>query len=774
MTTVNSTRGRSVARFFRRLPVWIVVAILLVIVVYPLVWLLLGSLKTQSEFLNNPTWALPEDWTNFSNYVTAWVDGNLGQYFLNSILAVVPSLAITIFVGVAAGFALEVMIWKGRGNVLLYFLAGIMIPGQMILLPLFNTYFRLHLTGTLWPLIITYTAIGLPLTVFMMATFFRAVPRDVFEAATLDGASIYRMFFSIGFPMVRNAIFTVALVQFFFIWNDLLIALTFTTERRPAHHPGRTAQLPGRVRSGGVRPDVRSDRDQRRPDPHHLPLPEPAGHEGHDRRRGQGVSALTDPQWVVDWVSPSSSAEIPEVARGAALLRAEFELAGEIREARVHATAHGVFDLEVNGRPASDELLAPGWSSYRHRVRFRTLDVSGLLTSGPNALGLWLADGWYRGRLGFNGGVWDNYGTDTAALIQLEVRDERGWRVVPLTWSVGESPIGATGLYEGEAYDARLEQPGGPPGFDDRHWTPAQVLPRSAFGADIVEAGGEPIRVIEKLGAVSRRRTDDGRIIFDFGQNIAGKLQFRGKGIDGRQVRLRHAEVLEQDGELALRPLRSASSVDTYTFADDRDVTWTPRFTVHGFRYAELTGWPVDADDLEVEALVVHSDMRRTGWFETDHALLDTFHENVVWSMRDNFVGLPTDCPQRDERLGWTGDIQVFAPTAAFLYDVNGVLGDWLADLAAEQAEAGSVLNFHPWIECGFPSEPAAAWGDAAVIVPWTLYERTGDVAILRRQFDSMRAWVDQVFELTHESGYWGEGFQLGDWLDPAAPGSPR
>src|SRR6478735_3060415 len=228
MTTVNSTRGRSVARFFRRLPVWIVLAILLVIVVYPLVWLLLGSLKTQSEFLNNPTWALPEDWTNFSNYVTAWVDGNLGQYFLNSILAVVPSLTITIFVGVAAGFALEVMIWKGRGNVLLYFLAGIMIPGQMILLPLFNTYFRLHLTGTLWPLIITYTAIGLPLTVFMMATFFRNVPRDVFEAATLDGASIYRMFFSIGFPMVRNAIFTVALVQFFFIWNDLLIALTFT------------------------------------------------------------------------------------------------------------------------------------------------------------------------------------------------------------------------------------------------------------------------------------------------------------------------------------------------------------------------------------------------------------------------------------------------------------------------------------------------------------------------------------------------------------------
>ena len=229
MTATFTDRSPRLIRFVRRIPVWVIVGLLLVVVVYPLFWLLTGSLKTQEEFLNNPTWALPEDWTNFSNYVTAWVDGNLGQYFLNSILAVVPSLTITIFVGVAAGFALEVMIWKGRGNVLLYFLAGIMIPGQMILLPLFNTYFRLNLTGTLWPLIITYTAIGLPLTVFMMATFFRNVPRDVFEAATLDGASIYRMFFSIGFPMVRNAIFTVALVQFFFIWNDLLIALTFTT-----------------------------------------------------------------------------------------------------------------------------------------------------------------------------------------------------------------------------------------------------------------------------------------------------------------------------------------------------------------------------------------------------------------------------------------------------------------------------------------------------------------------------------------------------------------
>ncbi|WP_251152324.1 carbohydrate ABC transporter permease [Cellulosimicrobium sp. Marseille-Q4280] len=233
-TTAPSTPTRAPRRRRPARRVWhsvwtgLVTALVLVIVVYPLVWLVLGSLKSQPEFLNNPTFALPENWANFDNYVTAVTDGNLGTYARNSVLAVVPSLFLTILLGVAAGFALEVMVWKGRSTTLLLFLAGIMIPGQMILLPLFTIYFEVGLTGSLWPLIITYTTIGLPLTVFMMATFFRSVPREIFEAATLDGANVLRMFFSVGLPLVRNAIFTVALVQFFFIWNDLLIALTFT------------------------------------------------------------------------------------------------------------------------------------------------------------------------------------------------------------------------------------------------------------------------------------------------------------------------------------------------------------------------------------------------------------------------------------------------------------------------------------------------------------------------------------------------------------------
>ncbi|MBF4460133.1 carbohydrate ABC transporter permease [Pseudoclavibacter sp. RFBG4] len=226
MTTTNSFSPARVRRLLGRIPVWIGVAFLLVIVGYPLLWLLLGSFKTQREFLEEPTWAMPEQW-NFDNYSVAWETAGLGQTFLNSAVAVLPSLFLMLLLGTAAAFALEVMVWKGRSNVLLIFLAGIMVPTQMILLPLFSAYFQIGLTGTLWTLIITYTATGLPLTVFLMATYFQSIPREIFEAATIDGASVIRQFFSIGLPMMKNGLFTVGLVQFFFFWNDLLIALTF-------------------------------------------------------------------------------------------------------------------------------------------------------------------------------------------------------------------------------------------------------------------------------------------------------------------------------------------------------------------------------------------------------------------------------------------------------------------------------------------------------------------------------------------------------------------
>ena len=219
---------RKALRLVRRIPVWILVAVLMVVVLYPQVWMVLGSFKTQSEFLSNPALSLPETW-QFDNYITALTNGNVGQNYLNSIIVTIPSVLLIVFIGVAAGYALEVMIWKGRNGTLLYILAGIMVPGQMILVPLFIVYFRMGITDSLLPLIITYTVMGLPLTTFLMATYFRSVPREIFEAATVDGSGPLRSFFVIGVPMMKNAILTVGLVQFFSVWNDLLIALTFTT-----------------------------------------------------------------------------------------------------------------------------------------------------------------------------------------------------------------------------------------------------------------------------------------------------------------------------------------------------------------------------------------------------------------------------------------------------------------------------------------------------------------------------------------------------------------
>lgn len=221
--------GRDVLRVLRRIPVWFVVALLLIIVLYPQVWMILGSFKTQTEFLSNPTWALPES-LNLDNYIQAFTRGNVATNYLNSLLVTLPSVTLIVLLGVAAGYALEVMIWKGRHQTMLLILAGIMVPGQMILVPLFTVYFKLGLTNSLWPLIITYTVMGLPLTTFLMATYFRSVPREIFEAATMDGCSPLRSFFVIGLPLMKNAILTIALVQFFSVWNDLLIALTFTSK----------------------------------------------------------------------------------------------------------------------------------------------------------------------------------------------------------------------------------------------------------------------------------------------------------------------------------------------------------------------------------------------------------------------------------------------------------------------------------------------------------------------------------------------------------------
>ncbi|GAA1773683.1 family 78 glycoside hydrolase catalytic domain [Nonomuraea bangladeshensis] len=458
--------------------------------------------------------------------------------------------------------------------------------------------------------------------------------------------------------------------------------------------------------------------------------------------------------WSAAFVSPGEGS----------LLRGEFEVRRGVRAARLYTTALGVYEAELNGEVVGDHVLAPGWTAYRHRLRYQTFDVTDLLREGTNCLGATLGDGWYRGRLGFEGKR-ALYGDRLAWLAQLEIVHDDGTMerfVTDGSWRAASGPLLSSDLYDGETYDARLERRGwSSPGYDDSGWSPVEIVDRDL--GTLVAPEGPPVRRTETLVPVERRLTPSGATVYDFGQNLVGRLRITATGSAGDQVTLRHAEVL-QDGELCVTPLRTAKATDTYILRGDaQGETWEPRFTFHGFRYAETSG-PVD----DVVAVVCHSDLERTGWFDCSDPLVNRLHENVVWGMRGNFLDVPTDCPQRDERLGWTGDLQVFAPTASFLFDSAGLLSSWLADLAVEQGEDGLVPHIVPNVTSA--SNAAAAWGDAAVIVPWVLYCRYGDSGILERQFASMRAWVEHVAALAGPGRIWDSGFQFGDWLDPAAP----
>ncbi|MBL7497367.1 glycoside hydrolase family 78 protein [Frankia sp. CNm7] len=466
------------------------------------------------------------------------------------------------------------------------------------------------------------------------------------------------------------------------------------------------------------------------------------------------AALLRAADWSAAFVSPGQGS----------LVRGEFLARPGLRSARLYATALGVYEACLNGSVVGDHVLAPGWTAYHQRLRYQTFDVTGLIVEGPNCLGATVGDGWYRGRLGFEGKR-AHYGDHVAFLAQLELTYQDGTveRIVTdETWMARSGPLLSSDLYDGEHHDARLEPPDwSTTSCDDAGWEPVRVIQHDL--GTLFAAGSPPVRRTEILAPVATTVAPSGATILDFGQNLVGRLRVTVRGEAGEKVILRHAEVL-QDGELCTAPLRTAQATDTYVLADGGPRTWEPRFTFHGFRYAEVTG-PVES----AVAVVCHSDLERTGWFSCSDPLVERLHDNVVWSMRGNFLDVPTDCPQRDERLGWTGDLQVFAPTASFLHDSAGFLASWLADLAVEQGDDGVVPFTVPNIVGS--STPAAAWGDAAVIVPWTIYQRYGDRGVLAAQFPSMCAWVDRLRSLAGENRLWDTGFQFGDWLDPTVPG---
>jgi len=459
-------------------------------------------------------------------------------------------------------------------------------------------------------------------------------------------------------------------------------------------------------------------------------------------------------EWDAAWIAHPD----PDRHAQPAVLRHEFAARGVVR-ATLYATAVGSYQADINGVDLDDHVFKPGWTPFDKRTVHDTTDVTALIREGGNSLTFRLAGTWATERFGFRQNARARYGEQPRLAAQLLLEHADGssvWIRTGPAWHGASSPITESGLYEGEHHDARLA--------NAAQWRPVRVVePGPIPDARI----SPPVRRIEERAVEAVLPSPEGSILLDFGQNLVGRLRIRVRGPRGTTVTLRHAEVLE-DGRLGTRPLRRALSTDSYTLAGSGEEVWEPEFTFHGFRYAEIVGWPGAFDPNDVTAIVLHSDMTRTGWFQTSHPLLQKLHENVVWSLRGNFLSIPTDCPQRDERLGWTGDIQVFAPTAGFLYDVRGFLDSWLRDLALEQDADGTVPFVVPDV-LGL-SRPAAAWGDAAVIVPDVLERLYGDRETLARQYPSARAWVDLCLRLAGPRRIWEGDFQFGDWLDPTAP----
>ncbi|SPJ78674.1 probable alfa-L-rhamnosidase [Fusarium torulosum] len=463
------------------------------------------------------------------------------------------------------------------------------------------------------------------------------------------------------------------------------------------------------------------------------------------------------------------------------LFRRQFVLGNPPVKARLYITAQGVYEAEINGQRVGDYFLAPGWTSYDGRLQYQTYDVLSHLVDGSNCIGVRVAEGWFCGRIGFEGGHRNIWGPHTALLAQLEVTyaDGQTCRIDSNgSWKVIQGPTLLAEIYDGEKYDMTKEVPNWSSVIDEespKDWTDVQTLTFPPDSTQLVSGFAEPVRRIETINPVKQITTPSGKNVLDFGQNLVGYLRLSGiKGSSGHKITLQHAEVME-NGELGTRPLRICQAKDEIFLKHSLvDLSWEPRFTFHGFRYAQIDNWPGPFDLSCVEAVVCHTDMKPAGHFSCSEPLLNQLYQNIVWSMRGNFLSVPTDCPQRDERLGWTGDLSLFSPTACLIYDCFGILKNWLIDLAYDQDVLGGVppmvspnATLPDPIWCR--RVPCAIWHDVTIITPWILYQETGDESILAQQYNSMMKWMTVLPRM--ESGLWDpKPFQLGDWLDPAAP----
>lgn len=467
-------------------------------------------------------------------------------------------------------------------------------------------------------------------------------------------------------------------------------------------------------------------------------------------------------EWQAQWITPSAEAIDPQ-SEPAFLLRKTFTLRGPLRSARIYASAAGVYEIELNGRRVGDVFMAPGWTSYTKRMQYQTYDVTSDLNQGANGIGITLANGWY---------VWEHrksYGDRWAALLQLHVTYEDGTEEIIATdptWKASTGPIRYSEIYHGETYDARLDQRGwSDAGFDDSTWWAVETLDMPL--TTLIAQENWPLRVTEVLEPVSVIHTPGGEIVLDMGQNMVGRIRFSVEAQAGTEIRLQHAEVLDKEGNFYNSNLRSAKQVVTYFAKGEGSETYASHFSFQGFRYVKVEGYPGQEKGLPLGRFtgeVIHTDMEPTGEFECSNELVNQLQRNIVWGQRGNFLDVPTDCPQRDERLGWTGDAQVFVRTAAFNYQVAPFFTKWLRDLKADQRSDGGVPSVVPNVRNEKHSS-SSAWGDAGTICPWAMYLTYGDTRLLAEQYGSMKAWVEYIRRQGENEYLWNTGFHFGDWL---------
>ena len=472
--------------------------------------------------------------------------------------------------------------------------------------------------------------------------------------------------------------------------------------------------------------------------------------------------------WTAKWIA-STIRGGPRTAAPAPYFRKAFRLDGPVKSSVLHITALGLYECEMNGKVVGDHIFAPGWTDYNKRVYFQSYDVTSLLSKGENAIGVILGDGWYSGHLAqHDRGL---YGERPQLLAQLEITAKDGsvMRVVSdSSWKTTTGPILESDLIMGETYDARRELGAWSSGkYDDSAWLPIEMADDPKIS--IERSAGPPVHrketfTVKDADAMKIPGRPDCRI-YDFGQNLTGRVRLTVKGVAGTRIILRHAEVLDKDGSIYIENLRTARATDSYTLKGEGTEVWEPRFTFHGFRYAEIRrAGPEEGFALEkAEAIVLHSDTPRTGTFKCSHKLLNQLEHNILWGQKGNFLEVPTDCPQRDERLGWTGDAQVFVRTAAMNADVAAFFTKWLVDVDDGQTADGAFSDVNPnTMGCG--SVPA--WADAGVICPWTIYEAYGDCRVLQQHYASMQRYIDFCQRRSTPEMLPPEKFHcFGDWL---------